>query len=213
MRITVFGAAGNVGSRVVIEALSRGHEVTAIVRDPARFSELPAATIARAATAESVEDVAALSASQDVVISATRPAPGHEDELVSTAKTLLAGLRRTGARLLLVGGAGSLIVPGKEGATVIDEPKFLPAAWRDIAQACIDQLKVCRAETTVDWAYLSPPALLQPGERTGHYRLGDNELLIDAQGNSTISMEDLAVALLDEAERPHHHCTRFTVAY
>ncbi len=213
MRITVFGAAGNVGSRVVAEALTRGHEVTAVVRDPARFSELPAAAIARAANAANVEDIAALSAGQDVVISATRPTPGHEGELVSTAKTLLAGLRRTGTRLLLVGGAGSLLVPGQEGATVIDDPKFLPAAWRDIAQACIDQLKVCRAEPTVDWAYLSPPALLQPGERTGHYRLGDDELLLDVNGNSTISMEDLAVALLDEVERPKRHRTRFTVAY
>ena len=106
MRITVFGAAGNVGSRVVTEALARGHEVTAVVRDPARFSELPAAVITQAATVDNVEDVAALSASQDIVISATRPAPGHEGELVSTAKTLLAGLRRTGARLLLVGGGG-----------------------------------------------------------------------------------------------------------
>ncbi|WP_299488338.1 NAD(P)H-binding protein [Acaryochloris sp. IP29b_bin.137] len=213
MRITIFGAAGNVGSRVVAEALSRGHEVTAVVRNPARFTELPTAAIATAASAASVEDVAALSANQDVVISATRPSPGRESELVSTAKTLLAGLRRTGTRLLLVGGAASLNVPEQEGTTVIDDPKFLPAAWRDIGQACIDQLEVCRTETKVDWAYLSPPALLQPGKRTGNYRLGTDDLLIDSQGESTITMEDLAVALLDEAECPHHHRTRFTVAY
>ncbi len=84
---------------------------------------------------------------------------------------------------------------------------------RDLALACTDQLEACRADTEVDWAYLSPAALLTPGERTGNYRLGDDELLVDAEGNSTMSMEDLAVALLDEAERPKHHRTRFTAAY
>lgn len=84
---------------------------------------------------------------------------------------------------------------------------------RDIALACNEQLEVCRAETGVDWAYLSPAALLEPGERTGNYRLGTDELVVDTEGNSTISMEDLAVALLDEAEWPQHHRTRFTAAY
>ncbi|MPZ20853.1 MAG: NAD(P)H-binding protein [Luteitalea sp.] len=212
MRITVFGAAGSVGSRVVAEALSRGHEVTAIVRDPARFPDLPAAANARAGDAADVEDVIELSTGQDLVISATRPAPGHEQELVATAKALLAGLARTRVRLLLVGGAGSLTVPDT-GGIVVDDPRYVPPAWRDIALACCDQLDACRAETGVDWAYLSPPALLRPGERTGRYRLGADELLVDPQGLSRISMEDLAVALLDEAERSRHHRTRFTVAY
>ncbi|MBA2318391.1 MAG: NAD(P)H-binding protein [Euzebyales bacterium] len=213
MRITVFGAAGNVGSRVVAEALSRGHEVTAVVRDPARFGELHAAADARAGDAGNVEDVAELSAGQDVVITATRPAAGSENELVATTKALLAGLALTGVRLLVVGGAATLTVPGAGGTTVIDDPNFVPAAARDIALACADQLETCRAEAGVDWAYLSPAALLEPGERTGKYRLGTDELLVDAEGNSTISMEDLAAALLDEAERPNHHRTRFTAAY
>jgi putative NADH-flavin reductase len=109
-------------------------------------------------------------------------------------------------------GAASLTVPGTGGTTVIDDPNF-PAAMRDLAQACTDQPEACRAEAGVDWAYLSPAALLEPGERTGNYRLGTDELLVDAEGNSTISMEDLAVALLDEAEQPKHHRTRFTAAY
>lgn len=115
-------------------------------------------------------------------------------------------------RLLVVGGAASLTVPGAGAATVIDDPDY-PAAWRNIGLACNDQLEVCRAETVVDWACLSPAALLVPGERTGNYRLGDDELLVDSEGSSKISMEDLAVALVDEAERPKHHRTRFTVAY
>jgi putative NADH-flavin reductase len=212
MRITVFGAAGNVGSRVVAEALSRGHQVTAVVRDPARFHELPAGANARTGDAGNARDVAELSAGQDVVISATRPAPGRESELADATKALLAGLARTGVRLLVVGGAATLTMPGAGGTTVMDDPDF-PVAWRDIAQACTDQLQACRAETGVDWAYLSPAALLEPGERTGNYRLGTDELLVDADGDSTISMEDLAVALLEEAERPKHHRTRFTAAY
>ncbi|CAM5591957.1 NAD(P)-dependent oxidoreductase [Streptomyces abikoensis] len=212
MRITVFGAAGNVGSRVVAEALSRGHHVTAVVRDAARFGELPSTAEARTGDAADADDVARLSAGQDVVIGATRPAPGSERQLVAATEGLLAGLARTGVRLLLVGGAGSLIVPGTGGATVIDSPGF-PADWRPIALACNDQLAACRANRQVDWAYLSPAALLEPGERTGRYRVGADELLTDAEGVSAVSMEDLAVALLDEAERPQHHRTRFTVAY
>ncbi|WFB06012.1 NAD(P)H-binding protein [Streptomyces sp. LX-29] len=212
MRITVFGAAGNVGGRVVTEALSRGHRVTAVTRDPARLDRLHPDAEARTGDAADPEDVAVLSAGQDLVISATRPVPGREGDLVTTARGLLAGLARTGVRLLLVGGAGSLIVPGTGGDTVVDAPDF-PASWRPIADACEGQLAVCRAETVVDWAYLSPAALLEPGERTGAYRLGGDELVVDAEGRSAISMEDLAVALLDEAERPEHHRTRFTVGY
>lgn len=212
MRITVFGAAGRVGSRVVAEALARGHDVTAVVRNPARH-QLGTAADVRAGDASNVEDVAELSAGQDVVITATRPAPGTEHELVTMTTALLTGLARTGVRLLVVGGAGSLTVPGATGSFVIDDPRFLAPPYRDLAQACTEQLHACRAEATVDWAYLSPAARLEPGQRTGSYRLGTDELLVDAEGSSAISMEDLAVALLDEAERPKHHQTRFTVAY
>jgi uncharacterized protein len=213
MRITVFGAAGNVGSRVVAEGLSRGHEVTAVVRDPARFGELPTAAEARAGDAASVADVAELSAGRDVVISAIHPPRGSEMELVTATKALLAGLAGGGVRLLVVGGAASLTVPGTGGTTVVDDPNLVPAAERASALASAEQLEVCRAETEVDWAYLSPAALVEPGERTATYRVGSDELLVDAEGNSRISHEDLAVALLDEAERPRHHRTRFTVAY
>jgi len=211
MRITVFGAAGNVGSRVVAEALSRGHQVSAVVRDQARVAELPTDVDPRIGDAANVADVAALSAGHDLVISATRPAPGSETELVTTAQALLAGLAHTGVRLLLVGGAATLTMPNT-GGTVVEDPHF-PADLRDLAIACADQLQACRAATGVNWTYLSPPALLEPGRRTGTYRSGFDELLIDDRGNSTISMEDFAVALLDEAEHATHHQTRFTVGY
>lgn len=122
MRITVFGAAGAVGSRVVAEALSRGHEVTAVVRDSARFAELPERAYARTGDASNVEDVVRASAGQDVVIGATRPAPGSGRQLVSVAEALLAGVARTGGRLLLVGGAASLTVPGSGGYKLSETP-------------------------------------------------------------------------------------------
>ncbi|SDM29057.1 hypothetical protein SAMN05661010_03853 [Modicisalibacter muralis] len=213
MRITVFGAAGNMGSRIVAEALSRGHEVSAVLRDPTRSHELLAAATIRVGDAANAESVAELSAGQDVVIGATRPAPGNEGEHAMTAKALLAGVTQAGVRLLLVGGAGGLSVPGTAGTLVADDPNFVPPAWRDIARACVDQFEACRADTQADWTYLSPPALLAPGERSGHFRLGGDELLVDGEGNSAISMEDLAVALIDEAERPRHRRARFTAAY
>lgn len=118
-------------------------------------------------------------------------------ELVTTTQGLLTGVARTNFRLLVVGGAASLIVPGTGGTTVVDDIRFQPPdAFRKIALAYIDQLEVCRTDAQADWAYLSPPAVMEPGERTGVYRLGTDELLVDACGNSTISVEDLAVALL-----------------
>lgn len=214
MQITVIGAAGMVGSRVVAEAVARGHDVTAAVRHPARATGLPPGVRIRTGDASDVADVARLAAGQDVVVGATRPAPGREADLVTTAKALLAGLAGTGTRLLLVGGGANLAVPGSGGRLVADDPAFVAPEHRAIAQACVQQLAVCRAAPEdVDWTYLSPPAQLSPGTRTGRFRLGDDELLCDAAGRSAISVEDFAVALLDEAEDPAHRRRRFTVAY
>ncbi|MQY07220.1 NAD(P)-dependent oxidoreductase [Actinomadura macrotermitis] len=211
MKITVFGAAGSVGAQVVTEALSRGHQVTAVVRDPARFAELPPAAAHRAGDAADPAAVAALAAGQDLVVSATRPPDGHEHDLVTAAKSLLTGLAGTPTRLLLVGGAATLTTPN--GLRVLDDPQYMPPAYRPIALACAAQHEAAREVPDVDWTYLSPPALLLPGERTGHYRLGTDALLVDAEGVSQISVADLAVAVLDEAEHPRHSRTRFTVAY
>jgi putative NADH-flavin reductase len=213
MKITVLGAAGNAGSRVVDEALSRGHEVTAVVRNLAGSKNLPAGAKVLTGDASNAEDVAKISAGQDVVISAIRPDPNNKSETVATTNALMDGLAQTGVRLLIVGGAATLVVPGTGGKTVLEDENFLPVAARHIGKASADQLDVCLAETRVDWAYLSPAAQFAPGERTGNFRLGTDELLIDAEGISKISMEDLAVVLLDEAERPKHHRTRFTAAY
>lgn len=197
MRITVFGATGAVGREVVTEARARGHEVRPVSR-------------AAGVDATDVADVVRCSAGQDLVISATRPRPGHEHELAAVTRALLAGLRGTGTRLLLVGGAGSLRTA--QGILLQDAPGF-PSDILPIALACAEQLVVCQAESEVDWTYLSPPMSLEPGPRTGRYRLGADDLLTGADGESRISTADLAVALLDEAERPKHHRVRFTVGY
>ncbi|WP_282785781.1 NAD(P)H-binding protein [Nocardia sp. CC201C] len=212
MHITVFGAAGGVGSRVVTEALGRGHSVRAVSRNPERLQGLPADVERRAGDASDPEQIASASVGSDLVISATRPVPGREHELAEVAAALLKGLTGTGIRLLVVGGAGSLTVAGT-GKTLREQPDF-PAALQPIATACDRQLDVFRAaDGSVDWTYLSPSALLEPGARTGRFRLGRDELLVDDAGDSGISMEDLAVALLDEAERPQHSRTRFTAGY
>ncbi|MEU5775809.1 NAD(P)H-binding protein [Streptomyces venezuelae] len=219
MRITVFGAAGNAGSRVVTEALARGHEVTAVVRDPSRYSELHPDATPRTGDAQDPARIADLGTAQDVIVNATRPAPGHEREHPAITRALLSGLAHApdapdAVRLIVIGGAGSLTVPGTEGRLAIDDPRYVPAAWRHIAEASNAQYEALRtADTKVPWTYISPSALFEPGTRTGKYRLGKDELLVDADGNSSISMEDLAVALLDEAESPTHHRTRFTVGY
>ena len=213
MRITVFGAAGNVGSRVVTEALSRGHDVTAVVRDPAQFDKLPPAAIARTGDAGNPEDVARLTAGQDLAISAIRPRAGLENQLATLTKSILEGVAKSGIRVLVVGGSASLKMPDQEDMTVLTAPDFIPETVRDIARACYAQHEVCQAETDANWTYLSPPARLTPGVRTGTFRLGSDELLIDSNGASAISMEDFAVVLLDEAEQPKHHQVRFTAAY
>ncbi|MEH6444714.1 MAG: NAD(P)H-binding protein [Oceanospirillaceae bacterium] len=212
MKITVLGATGNAGSRVVTEALSRGHEVTAVVRSAATKT-LPAGVKVITGDASKIADVTAFSTGQDVVISAIRPASGDERDVIATTRTLMDGLSKTGARLLVVGGASTLIVPGTGGKTVIEDANYLPISARHIGKASADQLEACLAESRVDWAYLSPAAQFSPGERTGKYRMGADELLVDAQGISKISMEDAAIALLDEAEQPKHHQSRFTVGY
>ena len=211
MRIVIFGATGGVGSRTVVEALTRGHEVTAVVRDRARFAELPAGAEPRIGDVTDTAAVEALSAEADVVVSAVRPPAGLEHQQAATTKGLLDGVAPTRARLLIVGGAATLTVPDT-GGLVLDDPRYVQAPWRAIAEAGAEQHEVCRDEKRVDWVYVSPPASLMPGERTGHYRLGGDELLVDELGESQISTEDLAVALIDEAESPKHSRTRFTVA-
>jgi putative NADH-flavin reductase len=210
MHITVFGATGGVGRRTVVEALARGHEVTAVVRDRSRFTGLPKGAEPRLGDVTDTAAVKELSAEADVVVSAVRPPEGLEHRQAAITRTLLDGVA-TGTRLLIVGGAATLTVPDT-GGLVLDDPRYVQRPWRAIAEASAEQHEVCRNEKRVEWVYVSPPAALMPGERTGGYRLGGDRLLLDERGESWISTEDFAVALVDEAESPRHSRTRFTVA-
>jgi len=212
MKIIVFGALGNVGSKVVEEALSRGHDVTAVVRKEQQLFELPKTVHAVRGDAQNTEQVSALIKDHDLVISAVRPAQGQEQLLVPITQAILQGAEVNKVRSLIVGGAASLNLPGQTH-TVLSAPNFLPDAVKPIAAACFAQHQAVIASDNSQWAYLSPPAMLVDGVRTGKYRIAQDELIYDAGGNSQISMADFAIVLLDEAEQPRHHQQRFTAAY
>jgi uncharacterized protein len=211
MKIALFGAGGMIGSRIAQEALARGHEVTAVSRDPARLALKHAKFHAVQGDVLDPASITAAVLGQGAVISAF--GPGHHGEpqdIVRAAKALVAGVRPAGVkRLLVVGGAGGLEV--KPGLQLVDTPEF-PAAWKPVALAHRDALAVYRG-ADLDWTYLAPAALIQPGTRTGSYRTAADTLLTDAKGESRISAEDYAVAMLDELEHPKHLRARFTAAY
>ncbi|MFE6869386.1 NAD(P)-dependent oxidoreductase [Kitasatospora sp. NPDC057692] len=212
--IAVFGANGTIGSAVVAEAAARGHRVTAVVRTPSRFDA------ARYRGEVSVEagdvldpaDVARLADGRDALVSAVGggDGPGHLALIEPAARALVEGLRRLGGgapRLIAVGGAGSLETA--PGTRVWDAPG-LPEAVLQIMHAHGDALEYYRTVADVRWTVLSPAARIGPGERTGRYRTGLEQLLTDAKGESRISVPDYAVALVDEIEQPEHIGERFT---
>ncbi|MBJ6763773.1 NAD(P)-dependent oxidoreductase [Myxococcaceae bacterium JPH2] len=210
MKIALYGATGVLGRRIAQEALSRGHQVLALSRDPSRLDlKDPQLTSARS-DAKDPADVARHVAGQDVVVSALAPDGGNPSSLVALTRSLIDGVQRAGVRrLLMVGGAGSLeVAPGKQ---LVDAPEF-PVSWKPIAIAHRDALDVLR-KCPLEWTSLSPAALIQPGQRTGKFRLGTEQLVVDAKGESHISAEDYAVALVDELEKPKHLRQRFTVGY
>lgn len=206
MRIVVVGAGGMIGQRVAAEARGRGHGVTGVTR-----SGTGGTAVADAADSAAV---AALSAGHDAVVLAVPP-PRHDPDpsraLVAAGHGVLDGLRIAGVRrLVVVGGAGSLQVA--PGVRLIDTPAY-PAAYRDVGLAQCALLDLLLAQgADLDWTYVSPPVTITPGERTGSYRLGGDQLLTDADGNSAISAEDYAVALVDELEQGRAIGRRITVA-
>jgi putative NADH-flavin reductase len=200
-KVAVIGATGNVGARLVAELVARGHHVTAISRNPAGSASPQVESMAG-----DVRDPAGLSrllAGHDAVVSAVRF--GNSDP-----QTLIGAVRASGVtRYLVVGGAGSLeVAPGQR---FVDQPDF-PAAYKDEALRGAAFLDALRDVTDLDWSFVSPSALIGPGERTGRFRLGGDQLLV-GEGGSHITYEDYAVALVDEIERPAHIRRRFTVGY
>ncbi|MFE9772221.1 NAD(P)-dependent oxidoreductase [Streptomyces sp. NPDC005931] len=199
--IAVLGATGMVGSRVVAEAARRGHRVLALSRTPTSDHPNVTPVPVDATDAHAVRDALTASAAQAVVLT-VRTTPADEAFLVTATRTVLDAAAPLGTRVLVIGGAGALRTPGDPALPVADNPAYVPAEYRPVALAGIAQLHTCRSHPTADWTYLSPPALLQPGPRTGRYRRGTDTLLTDADGRSWISAEDLAVAAVDALRTP-----------
>lgn len=210
MRISVFGATGMAGSAIVTEALTRGHTVTAISRRPeglAFHERLSLQSLDVTAT----DDLHPVLADSDTAVLTIRLAPGDEHLLAPTTARFLDATARTGIRAIVIGGAAPLHSPNHSDRLVADDPAYVPTEWRAIAQASLDQFQACGKHPYSDWVYLSPPAILEPGPRTGTYRRGTTELLTDAEGTSRITAADLAIAVIDEIETPGGD-QHFTVA-
>lgn len=209
MNIAVYGATGKSGSRIIKELLSRGHKVTAIVRDPAKLQSQDGISVRQDDLSDSSKMVEAIKGS-DAVISAYAPPPDKTDLLIDVTKRQIEAVKSAGvARLLVVGGAGGLEVA--PGVSLIDSG-YLPELYMPIAVSHVKALRVLE-ESDIDWTYLAPGAYFEPGERTGKFRLGTKELISNEKGESRISMEDYAIAMVDELERPAHHRQRFSIGY
>jgi len=203
MKIAVTGASGRAGSAITAELARRGHSVTAIARNPDRIAKLANVT-AVAGDANDRAGLAKLWAGHDAAVSSIH-------FVASDVETLIGAARDSAVpRYLVVGGAGSLEVA--PGVRLVATPNF-PAQYRAEAERGTAFLDRLQREKELSWTFLSPSALFEPGSRTGKFRLGDDQLLVDSAGRSWISFEDFAVAMADEIERPAHVRKRFTVGY
>ena len=213
MKIALIGATGFVGSAILKEALDRGHEVTAIARHPEKLESHPRLH-AQKGDVYHADEVARLVAGHDAVISAFNPGwtnPDLYNQQVKGTEAIIQGVKKAGVtRVLWVGGAGGLEV--KPGVQSVDTPEF-PKDWKQGSLATREALNQLRKESGLDWSFLAPSADLAPGQRTGKFRLGRDQLLVDANGQSRISVEDYAMAMIDEVEKPAHIRQRFTVGY
>lgn len=213
MHIALIGATGFVGSALLDEALRRRHRVTALARQPQKLAARAGLTVVSADVLDPAQVAAAVEGA-DAVLSAYNPGwqtAALYDVYLQGTRAILDGVRRAGGpRLLIVGGAGSLYVA--PGVQLVDTPEF-PAEWKQGALAAREALRLVQADPALDWTFLSPPALLQPGPARGGYRIGGDALLMAGAEPAGISTGDLAAALLDETETPRHRRRRFTVGY
>ncbi|MGA2761267.1 MAG: NAD(P)-dependent oxidoreductase [Candidatus Cybelea sp.] len=211
MNIVLYGASGMMGSRIRDEALARGHQVRAVVRNPNAIPTLPNLSAVRGDVTDA-QSIAETARGSDIAISAFQAAPPYTD-FSKVAHALLTGLVEAGVpRVIVVGGAASLEVA--PGIRLIDSPEF-PEAYRAISLEHMKDLEIWQRsnEPRLTWTFFSPAYETAPGERTGSFRLGTDQLMTDATGTSRISAEDYAVALLDEVEKPNHPNRRFTIGY
>jgi uncharacterized protein len=218
MKIALIGASGFVGSKILSEALRRGHQVTAIIRRPQRIAPHPNLTVVQGDVLRR-EDLARVLAGHDAVISSWNPArgvPGPEvfHRHVRGHRAIISAVKKSGVkRFLAVGGAASLKTPA--GIELLDSPEF-PAAFEPFKpgiRGTRELYYLLKNEPGLDWVFLSPSVMIVPGQRTNKFRLGEDHVLYDQQGKSHISLQDYAVAMINEAEHPKHHRERFTVGY
>ncbi len=210
MKVALYGVTGKSGSRILKELVSRGHQVIAITRDPSKVS-LPEGNVSiRQDDLSDPQGIAAAIEGADAVVSAYAPPHNDTDAIVGVTERQVEALTRSAkTRLVVVGGAGGLNVA--PGVTLVDSG-YMPEAYLPIARAHVKALNVLKASAT-DWTYMAPAAYFEPGQRTGKFRLGKDELIANEQQESRISMEDYAIALVDELEEPRHRRQRFTVGY
>jgi len=213
MKVALIGASGFVGIPVLNELLNRGHQVTAIARNPDKITVKNENLTLEAADIFDTENLAKLIEGNDAVISAYNPGwtnPEIYSDFIKGSESIQEAAKKAGVnRLLVVGGAGSLRI---NGAQLVDSPQF-PAEYKAGATAARDFLNTLYNENDLDWTFLSPAIYLLPGERTGKFRLGTDEPVFDTAGKCEISVEDMAVAIVDEIENNHFIKKRFTLGY
>ena len=213
MNIALIGATGFVGSALLEELLNRGHQVRALQRDATKLAARPGLDV-RTVDILAGDGLAASLAGTDAVVSAFNAGwanPNLHDDFLRGSDAIAEAARKVGVRLVVVGGAGSLyIAPGQQ---LVDSTAF-PAEWKQGALAAREALTRLRADSSdLDWTFVSPAMQLAPGARTGQFRLGGEEPVFDANGESHLSVADLAVAIVNELEKPQHRRGRFTAGY
>ena len=213
--VVLIGASGFVGTAILNELLNRGHKVTAIVRDPAKVTASNPNLKVIQADVTDTDVLIEASKGKDAVISAYNPGwknPNIYEETLKNYPLIVDSVKKAGVeRLLIVGGAGTLFyAPGKMGMDADDVPAKLLPGIKSLGEFYLNTL---RKENDIDWIFLSPAANMTPGERTGKFRIGKDDLVVDVNGDSNISVEDYAVAMVDELEQKHHHKERFTIGY
>lgn len=203
MNIAVIGATGMAGSAIVNEALSRGHDVTAVSRHAqgSGIDLLRTVALDIASPDASAELAHALS-EVDAVVLAVRPSPGSEDLMGPMTTAVLDAAELARLRVLVVGGSAPLRSPDDPDRLLINDTRYIPEAWRPIAGASLVQFRVCMEHSHTRWTYFSPSAIFEPGESAGAYRRGTTTLLTDNHGQSRVTPGDLALAVVDEIEQP-----------
>lgn len=214
-KIVLIGASGYVGSAIMKEALSRGIQVTAIVRHPEKITVKDPGLIVKKGDVADVNEVVQLAKGADAVVSAYNPGwnnPDIYEETLSVYPKILEAVKQSGvSRFLMVGGAGTLFI--EPGVRLVDSgmiPETILPGVKSLGEFYLNTLS---KEKDLDWVFFSPAANLFPGKRTAKFRLGKDDMVVDDQGESSISVEDYAVAMIDELEHPLHHRERFTVGY